>query len=273
MQRYTALDVETANNTGGAICQIGLVIADGDDVVTQRCDLIDPDARFDPFCVSVHHITPRMVEGAPRFPELWREIAPYFTPDTIVLAHNAAFDLGQLTAMLRRYRLPVPKLRSCCTVQMARRRFPRTLYGSYTLDTITRAFSIPLLQHHDALCDARACFELFRCLRTEYGDDPRDVRPYRGNQKQAQQARTRQGFSVVTMDDLHRRSLQVLLQDTDPCAPLSPADAMAVAHWAEEHAELVETPPFDEVLLCLYRMAMGKPLSPDEAQRLRDLIE
>lgn len=250
MQRYTAFDVETPNGKGDAICQIGLVVAEGDDIILAQCFLVDPQTWFDPTHISIHHITPRMVEDAPTFPEVWTEIAPYFS-DTVLLAHNARFDLGVLSATLKRYGLPVPETPYCCTYRMAQRRFPRTLYGSYKLRTLAAAYDIPLEQHHDALCDAKACFELFRWLRIEYGDDPRDIRQAEPTRPPAMPAGR---FSETTRTDVRFRELSDILSHTDPTLPLSPSDRMAIRHWLHTNECLAYDEETRELYSVLYAL-------------------
>ncbi len=267
--RIVALDVETPNGKVPAICQIGLVVEEYGDVVKTESILVNPETWFDAYNIRVHGITPTDVEGAPTFPEVWPRIAEYFR-DSIVVAHNAAFDLGVLTAALERYGIPAPELTYACTVQMARRRFARETYGSYRLDTLCAAFDIPLENHHDALCDALACCRLYRELLADFGPDPRDVRPYR---KKAKPAPMPAGhFSIESETDLTLKGLRDLLDGVEPMGFLSPSDSMAIAHWMDRHADLCSEPPFDTIYLYLYRMISDRPLTVSEAQELWTLL-
>ena len=268
--RIVAIDVETPNGKVAAICQIGIVIAEAGEIVKTESILVNPETYFEPVNVSIHGITPKDVEHAPNFPALWPRIAPYFT-DAVIIAHNAAFDLGVLTAVLERYGIPVPPLTYACTVQMARRRFSRETYGSYRLDTLCAAFDIPLERHHDALCDALACYRLYRELLSDFGTDPRDVRPYRHAAKQPVATPTGR-FSTETETDLTLRKLRELLDGVEPTNFLNPSDSMAIAHWMDRHADLCSDPPFDTIYLYLYRMISDKPLTAEEAQELKTLL-
>ena len=268
--RIIAIDVETPNSRDAAICQIGIVVAEYGDIVKTESYLVDPEVPFDPINISIHGITPADVTGAPNFPSLWPKIAEYFT-DSVVVAHNAAFDLGTITATLERYGIPVPEITYCCTVQMARRRFARETYGSYRLDTLCTAFDIPLDHHHDALCDAMACYKLYRELLCDFGPDPRDVRPYRKKAKPVPKPAGR--FSTESETDLELRKLRELLVDVHPETFLNPGDSMAIAYWMDRHIELSSEPPFDKIYQYLYRMISDKPLSAAEAQEFFRLIE
>lgn len=267
--RIVAVDVETPNGRDAAICQIGIVVADYGEIVKTESYLVDPEVPFDPVNISIHGITPAAVSGAPNFPTLWPRIAEYFT-GSVVVAHNAAFDLGMIAGTLERYGIPVPPITYCCTVQMARRRFARETYGSYRLDTLCAAFDIPLESHHDALCDALACYRLYRELLTDFGEDPRDVRPYRRRAKQVQKPAGR--FSTESEAGLELRKLKELLDGVEPTTFLNPSDAMAIAHWMDRHVDLCGEPPFDSIYLFLYRMISDKPLTVSEAQEFFRLL-
>lgn len=267
--RIVAVDVETPNGRDAAVCQIGLVVAEYGDIVKTESYLVDPEVPFDPMNISVHGITPADVQGAPTFPTLWPKIAEYFT-DSVVIAHNAPFDLGMICGTLERYGIPVPEIAYCCTVQMARRRFARETYGSYRLDTLCAAFDIPLEKHHDALCDALACYRLYRELLADFGSDPRDVRPYKKRAKPMVKPAGR--FSTESETDLALRKLGELLDGVHPEAFLNPGDSMAIAHWMDRHADLCSEPPFDLIFQYLYRMISDKPLTCVEAQAFDRLL-
>lgn len=268
-KRIVAVDVETPNGKDAAICQIGIVVAEAGDIIKAETHLVDPEVPFDPFNIAVHGITPADVIGAPNFPTLWPRIARYFT-DSVIVAHNAAFDLGVITATLERYGIPVPEITYCCTVQMARRRFARETYGSYRLDTLCAAFDIPLDHHHDALCDAMACYRLYRELLCDFGTDPRDVRPYRRKAKPAPKPAGK--FSIESENELSLRKLRELLVDVEPVTFLNPGDSMAIAHWMDRNVELSAEPPFDAIFQYLYRMISDRPLTAAEAADLFRLI-
>jgi DNA polymerase-3 subunit epsilon len=153
--RIVAVDVETPNGRDAAICQIGIVVAEYGEIVKTESHLIDPEVPFDPVNISIHGITPADVLGAPNFAQLWPRIAAYFE-DSVVVAHNAAFDLGMITATLERYGIPVPEITYCCTVQMGRKVLPGI---SHKLNVLCEHYGIAL-DHHKADSDSRACAEI-----------------------------------------------------------------------------------------------------------------
>ena len=72
---YTIIDIETPNRRNDSICSIALIhMAYGE---TRMCReyLVDPEASFDDFNISLHGVTPAMVKAAPTFPDVWEEIS------------------------------------------------------------------------------------------------------------------------------------------------------------------------------------------------------
>ena len=90
-----SIDFETAN-IGRDACSLGVVHMKNDEIVFKKNFLIDPEAYFQPETIQVHGITPQMVLGAPTFPKIMEEFTKRITPDTLVIAHNAKFDLDVL---------------------------------------------------------------------------------------------------------------------------------------------------------------------------------
>ncbi|KNC20392.1 exonuclease [Arthrobacter sp. RIT-PI-e] len=153
---FTAIDFETANGFRGSPCAVGLTkIRDGR-VVEEASWLMRPPVGHDSFDarnVAIHGITPDRVEHEPRFGELFPEIGGFIGSDVLV-AHNAAFDLGVLRSALEVSALAGPAWDYACTVVLSRRSY--TL-PSYSLPFVAEAAGVPLLNHHDAVEDARAC--------------------------------------------------------------------------------------------------------------------
>ncbi|WP_028280740.1 exonuclease domain-containing protein [Arthrobacter sp. H5] len=153
---FTAIDFETANGFRGSPCAVGLTKVRGGVIVEEAQWLMRPPAghdHFDPRNISIHGITAEMVAGQPRFGELFPEIGA-FIGDDILVAHNAAFDMGVIRSGLEVSRLAGPAYDYACTVMLSRRSYSLV---SYSLPYVAEAAGVPLLNHHDAVEDARAC--------------------------------------------------------------------------------------------------------------------
>jgi DNA polymerase III subunit epsilon len=153
---FTAIDFETANGFRGSPCAVGLSKVREGRIVEEASWLMRPPEGHDSFDrrnMQIHGLTPDLVADAPRFGDLFAEIGGFIGNDVLV-AHNAAFDLGVIRSALEVSGLPGPAYDYACTVSLSRRTY--TL-PSYSLPFVATAAGVPLLNHHDAVEDARAC--------------------------------------------------------------------------------------------------------------------
>ncbi len=180
MMDYLVLDVETPNSKNDSICAIGVQLLTDNKVTQEWYTLVDPEDKFDDFNISIHHITPEMVSGAPKFDDVWARISPY-CENRVFVAHNAQFDLTVLAKALQNRGIQMPVIRYLCTVDLGRRihfNFKNTR-GDLVLSGFSRHLGVELVEHHNALYDTRACCGIFLRLQEMYDFDPMDyVRQY-----------------------------------------------------------------------------------------------
>lgn len=88
------LDVETTGlEHTDRICAVGMIIED--DV---HFELIHPAKKIPPQASAIHHITNEMVKDAPNFAQSLsgQKIESLNTPESILVSHNAPFELSML---------------------------------------------------------------------------------------------------------------------------------------------------------------------------------
>lgn len=149
-----AVDFETANETRGSACSVGLAwIEDG--VVTRVEErMIRPKVmRFSSFNIAIHGIRPEHVEEAPEFPEVMDEFADDFAGATMI-AHNAAFDFSVWRSALDLYRQPYPEFQYLCSVKLAQKVWPHL--PSHKLNILAQHLGLRFV-HHNAAEDAVVC--------------------------------------------------------------------------------------------------------------------
>lgn len=153
---FTAIDFETANGFRGSPCSVGLTKVRGGRIVEEASWLMRPPRNHDHFDyhnVRIHGISAADVAGQPRFGELFAQIGA-FIGDDVLAAHNAAFDLGVIRSALEVSGLPGPAYDYVCTVMLSRRCYSLV---SNSLPFAAEEAGVPLVKHHDAAEDARAC--------------------------------------------------------------------------------------------------------------------
>lgn len=164
---FTAIDFETAHALYP--CEIGLSRVENGLIVDSRSWLIKPACfpYINPFNTQIHGITPADVASSKTFEELWDELKPWLE-DEIVVAHNAAFDMGVLRSALAYYDMAVPWIDYFCSVQLSRKAWRHL--PSHSLGNLCRYHNIQF-QHHRAGDDAHACALITLMALEETGHD------------------------------------------------------------------------------------------------------
>ena len=106
-----------------------------------------------PFNIKIHGITPEMVSDAREWADQLDDLLS-FIGDDIVIAHNAAFDMGVIKAACAAAVVRTPKLKYVCSVQVSRKTYD---IPSHRLPLAAAAAGVKEFAHHDALADAEAC--------------------------------------------------------------------------------------------------------------------
>lgn len=165
---FTAFDFETANYQATSACSVGLAVVEDNKVVEQREFLIKPyPSYFNGVNISIHGITPAKVADAPTFDQLWPDLAPYLE-NRLLVAHNAAFDIGVMNSLFAHYGLTTDELWYYCSLKLARRTFSNLGLPGYGLAKLSAAFGISL-NHHNAESDAVACAEIMIRVCQDFG--------------------------------------------------------------------------------------------------------
>lgn len=155
IERFAAIDFETANFQRTSVCSVGVVVMNGSEVEDQFYSLIHPVPNY--YCrknTEIHGLSREDTEDAPSFPTVWREIAPMVKGIPLV-AHNSMFDEGCLKAVFALYEMDYPDYRFYCTYRLARKLFKGL--ENYQLHTVAAHCGFDLTNHHHALADAEAC--------------------------------------------------------------------------------------------------------------------
>jgi DNA polymerase-3 subunit epsilon len=121
---------------------------------------INPECDVSEEAVAVHGLTREKLADKPVFAEIAGEFLDFIS-DSILVIHNADFDVGFINAELGRLGLPrVPSERATCTVKLTRRRFPG---APANLDALCRRFGIDNSGRtlHGALLDAQLLAECY----------------------------------------------------------------------------------------------------------------
>lgn len=135
--------------------------------------LINPGRSIPREATEVHGITDAMVSGAPAAPAALHQFVEFCGADSILIAHNAPFDISFIGNELERAEMPLPGNSILDTVDIFRRYYPGQI--SYSLLSLSKFFGLTKTQEHRGLSDAQLVRRLF-CLASlrlsEIPDEP-----------------------------------------------------------------------------------------------------
>jgi DNA polymerase-3 subunit epsilon len=155
---FTVVDLETTGGTPGfaKITEIGAVRVAGGRQVATFTQLVDPRQPIPAIITSITGIDDEMVADAPPIQVALPRFVE-FAADSVLVAHNARFDLGFLDyelGILQRCTFPRPALD---TLRLARLLYPHT---RCSLANLAARFDTAVQPQHRALADAQATAEL-----------------------------------------------------------------------------------------------------------------
>lgn len=167
---FVVFDLETT----GAKCppcrvtEIGAYRVKNGKIVEEFQTLVNPETSIPPFITQLTGISDAMVKNAPKFRSVASDFLD-FIGDTVLVAHNAHFDMRflnhEIGRVYNKYRVANQHL---CTVQLSRRLVPNI--ENHKLSTLSEYFAIDIGRHHRAAYDAHATAKIFINLLNQMND-------------------------------------------------------------------------------------------------------
>jgi DNA polymerase III subunit epsilon len=167
---FCVVDLET---TGGAetdmITEVGAVKVRGGEVLGEFQTLVNPKAHIPPLIAVLTGITNQMVANAPPL----RQVLPSFLAfahGTVIVAHNAPFDVSFLRRACDACEYPFPRWPVIDTAALARQILLRDEVPNCRLATLARHFHATVTPNHRALTDAQATVDVLHGLIERVGN-------------------------------------------------------------------------------------------------------
>ena len=171
---FVILDLETsgaAPSTGAAITEIGAVKVHGGEIIGEFQTFVNPQHGLSDFITSLTGITDEMLADAPKI----KSVLPGFFEflgshkETVLVAHNAPFDLSFLKAAAVKHKYPWPQYHVIDTVRIARSVLDRDEVPNCKLSTLAAFFGAKTSPTHRALDDARATVDVLHGIFERLG--------------------------------------------------------------------------------------------------------
>lgn len=156
---FCVFDLESTggNPKSDRIIEIGLVKIVNLKIVETKNYLINPEREIPDFIQKLTNIHPEDVVNSPKIEEVIDDILT-FIGDSILVAHNTAFDIPFLNAVLERLGKPTLSNKSLCTNLMTKYMIPNLM--STNLQYMSQIFGFGHENAHRALDDAEASAQL-----------------------------------------------------------------------------------------------------------------
>ncbi len=168
---FCVVDLETTGGSaeGGAmITEIGAVKVRGGEVLGEFQTLVNPRTEIPPFIAVLTGITNSMVATAPSIDSALPAFLE-FASGSVLVAHNAPFDVGFLKYFAEQQGRPWPKFEVLDTARLARRVITRDDAPNCKLSSLAKAFGSPVTPNHRALEDARATVHVLHGMMERLG--------------------------------------------------------------------------------------------------------
>ncbi|MGT2614528.1 PolC-type DNA polymerase III [Clostridium perfringens] len=157
---YVVFDIETTgfSSKNDKVIEIGAVKLKDGEIVDSFSTFVDPKVNIPYKITELTSITQNMVNGQPTIDEVLPKFME-FAGDSVLVAHNAAFDVGfikkNLMDMGKTLKNPVMD-----TVPLARYLYPDL--KKVKLNLVAKHLGISLENHHRAVDDAKATAEILK---------------------------------------------------------------------------------------------------------------
>nr|WP_269091302.1 DEDD exonuclease domain-containing protein [Corynebacterium pseudokroppenstedtii] len=167
---FVVVDLETTGLSAhdDRIIEIGAVKIQGGEEISRFSTFVDPGRLIPSLITNITGISDDDVNGAPEEAQAVKDFLQ-FSRGTVLVAHNARFDIGFLQAASMRAHITWPQPTHLCTLVLARTMLDRSAVGSFKLSSLARHFHATTTPTHRALDDALATVTVFHGLLEELG--------------------------------------------------------------------------------------------------------
>lgn len=159
---YCVLDLETTGLSFRTekITEIGIMKVKKHEVIDEFCTFVNPEKPIPQRVVEVTNITDDMVKDAPTIEEVLPKVLE-FVGDSVLVAHNADFDIGFLKHNCTELGLQLGNT-YLDTLRLAKALFPE--YKKYKLGLIAENLGIKVEVAHRALDDVDTTVKVFNVM-------------------------------------------------------------------------------------------------------------
>lgn len=171
---FVIFDTETTGFSPAKdrVLEIGAVKVRDGKKIEEKTWLINPQRYIPWYVQNVHHITPEMVKDRPTFADIYPDFLK-FIDGSVLIAHNAPFDVRFIAAEAQRNNLPAPKNAVLDSLKLFRTWYPDL--PSHRVEDLINLFDISTdgLQEHRATDDSLFVYYAIQKEMERRSEEPR----------------------------------------------------------------------------------------------------
>ena len=158
---FVVFDLETTglNNRKDRIVEIGAIRYSRGEITSSMNSLINPEMNIPALVSSIHGIYDKDVMNKPVVEQILPEFLN-FIENSVLVAHNASFDVGFIKKSLGRAEMTIPEMRVLDTIRLSKKVWPGM--KSYSQKNLASFLSIDVRNAHRAEDDCRVCLEILK---------------------------------------------------------------------------------------------------------------
>jgi len=151
---FVVFDTETTgfSPTKDRILECGAVKCRNGKIIEEKTWLINPEREIHYWAQQAHGITQEELTNQPTFKAFYPEFRD-FIRGSVLVAHNARFDVSFMSEEIKRADFPIPRNRIIDSLKLFRKWFPDA--KSHTLSELAAYAEIDADVFHRALADSR----------------------------------------------------------------------------------------------------------------------
>ena len=216
---YVVFDVETTGLSAvyDTIIELAAVKMHKGNIIETFEQFIDPGHPLSQTTIHLTGITDEMVRGSKSEEEVLRMFKE-FSKGSILVAHNASFDMGFLNTSYGKYGIPEADNPVIDTLELSRYLHPT--FKSHRLNTLSKKFGVNLEQHHRAIYDSEStghlCWIFLKDAKENHGmhyhdqlnmhigegDSYKRARPFHATILATTQAGLKNLFKLISMSNV-----------------------------------------------------------------------
>lgn len=171
---FVVVDLETTGSSpkkGAAITEIGAVKVKGGEIIGEFKTFVNPLILIPQYISEMTGISDLMLANAPIIDEVFPIFLEFLGDhsETVLVAHNAPFDLSFLKSAAKDLNYIWPSYRTLDTVTVARQVLTKEDVADCKLGTLAKFFGTKTEPNHRAFDDAKATVEVLHGLLERLG--------------------------------------------------------------------------------------------------------